>query len=819
MNKPSPARERPRSGTDPKRWVKGYNSWDNVLPAADGEDAETTRKLLEFQRQSRELILNVLDRLARAEVKDQWSFEAYTQLLRWRLFDVQRFASSSSMWTADTVDCYRSWMKMAESFSLDWDHEQFTSPRILARLCNQVKGSQKRAKSSTETWTQSKTMPHISHWELQPEDVSQFDKLFHEMERHPDPVISAYGLAGQLSVILRDTAPDLAEVDRQYHRAKEFLRNQTATPRRGLAIRHRELLYNAALDLIDLLPDPKTRQQEHQELFEFMLGRKEIEYWVTLMVVNPHAQVYEHYLNRTADIFPDQRGPLVAEDTARLIDNAQRVRTLLRSGESHDIDTAGYSYNTGSFERELDWIQLDIKTNSDSTSSTPWASSQPLFPVSGILFDGSGSILGATTDANAVYVVYTTGGWGAPLRAVRVPLDGGPPEHFGDVPYRNQNYYGEPKVAIPAVAEGTLFVGTDKGIFGFPLDGGATQHITTADGLPTDEVNSLACVDGKLYAGLEGGYLIAYDLKTNGCEILASSRRREAKNGLDNFSPPPTVKFMIPDPERHRVLFTVDLGINVRCAPQLGLWQIDTVTGQIKQLVQLYSRPVWADSMGDGTILIRFNNNANNVGSNASCEAAICGVVSYELANGRARLLCAGEPKPAGPQIPAPDGVPRMPWSASPPHAVIDGWVWFADSGRVGRVSTNGSTVEYFPQSIETAGGSAPIMWKGFHLLGNHGRMLIENLLSGVWLLRPQRTMEAANEPAGFAICLQPRIPCAHWNQRSVIAEAQRAHDHIVAAVTPPEPGGAGYSMAETALVVKRTSCCMERHKMGHLIL
>jgi hypothetical protein len=316
---------------------------------------------------------------------------------------------------------------------------------------------------------------------------------------------------------------------------------------------------------------------------------------------------------------------------------------------------------------------------------------------------------------------------GKQLQVARVPIDGGQPTILGEALYRSRANHGLPFVTIPAVGDQQVFVGTDAGIFVLPLAGGSAQHITTTNGLPVDHVDSLAWLDGKLYAGLAGGYLVVYDLRTGECKVLASSQRRDAHSRLDNVSPPTQFHFMMTDPDRHRILFTVSLGDTVACAPQLGLWQIDTATGKLTQLVQLYAPPWWANLMGDGTMLIRLY----CAGFTEACAGAWCGVVSYELATGRTRFLsvCDEKQRPAGPGIPVAGGALRLPVPAFPPHIFVDGCLWFAN----GRVSTNTTDLEYFPESEETQ-GNASYAWKSFHFLRDSGQMAIAGP-NGIWLL------------------------------------------------------------------------------------
>ena len=744
-----------RTGTTtdgPEHWLVGGDFWNKAQLAFHDLDADNARKVLEFQGECRALVLGVVEPHARAAVKDQHSFEAYTELLRWWLRDLEELAPSSSVWTADTLDCIRAWLKMAEKFSLDSDNADRTSARILARLCYQAKGPWGWAlkppgadAGGLGIWT-----PHINYWKLQPEDYARFDELFREMEHHPDSVVAAYGLAGELSSKLRDASSTSTEVEQQYQRAKEFIRQQISAPRRGPKAQCQLLLYNAAIDLIDLLPDPQTRHQEFQELFEFMLGRKEIEYLVTRKALTPYLYVHEQYgpeFGRggmfdsfgTFDSYPPASDPRPPDDYPKLVDNAHRVLALFRSGECHDLDTAQWCWDTGSFERDLVLLQLNIKTETGPKLSVPWEATKLLFKAPGqyskkspLSIFGDGLILRAATDSKDFYVVLS----GKRLQVIRVPLDGGQPTLLGEALRRNRTGYDNSFVAIPSIGDQKVFVGTDSGIFVLPLAGGKVQQISTAQGLPSNEIKSLAYLDGKLFAGLAGGYLVAYSLRTGECKVLASSQRREAQSSLDNVSPPTEIEFMMPDLERHRILFTVSLA--VPCAPQLGLWQIDTATEKLTQLVQLYASPWWANLMGDGTMLIRFYAYT----SVQSCGGAFHGgVISYELATGRTRFLsiCDEKQRPAGPKIPVPEGVLRLPVTTRPPHVFVDEWLWFAN----GRVSTNATELEYFPETEETQ-ENLPYPWKSFHLLPDHRQMAITGP-NGIWLLTLKKHDKSEN--------------------------------------------------------------------------
>jgi hypothetical protein len=138
------------------------------------------------------------------------------------------------------------------------------------------------------------------------------------------------------------------------------------------------------------------------------------------------------------------------------------------------------------------------------------------------------------------------------------------------------------------LGDGRYFLGTEQqGIFAFPLGGGEVERIDKAVGLPSDSVQSIACLDGKLYAVLNGGYLIVYDLRSRQCKTLVSSRRLEKLSPFDNNNLDLAAPCMAADPEHERILFLSrtwkspdDPKHSLR-----GIWAIDAKDGRLERVV------------------------------------------------------------------------------------------------------------------------------------------------------------------------------------------------------------------------------------------
>ncbi len=201
----------------------------------------------------------------------------------------------------------------------------------------------------------------------------------------------------------------------------------------------------------------------------------------------------------------------------------------------------------------------------------------------------------------------------------------------------------------------------DAGILAFPLDGSPAFFVDASKGFPSNHVESIACCDGIIFAGLaDGGYIVRYDPKTSHCQVLASSRRKDKRSGLDDclaYESP----CMVADSARHRVLFYT---YQVNGRPS-GIWQINAA-GEISELYE-----------------------TRNVGNSAWCSQADGGhvlftgnswVLDLDLQTDRPTVLWNHKNWPAGPKIPSKARGNTASFAPLPPLLHRDGYLWSGDN-------------------------------------------------------------------------------------------------------------------------------------------
>lgn len=700
----------------PERYLVGHGFWDRLAPWFGQLDAEAQRKLLKFQEQVRDFQVHIAAQEGRARIKDWWDFGFYTEWLYSVLYGLDQYEPTSEAWTTDTIHLVSEWLKDAERF-VPWFGWTMHYPRIPARLYYTAK-----APGSIHQHTHL-----IKQWSLTESDLARLNQLFQKQEKHPCPLIQCYGAIGQFATELRGVDRMTPSLQTRYRQAMDFIRAKLGAPRIDKFDTNRCHEYDAALDLIDLLPEAEMRKREYADLFQFMLDRKEIAYWVVRMVTDPDIHTFRHY-NSTAgygwlvDIFPYEKVTVPPEEYPKLLENIERVLALYRSPDFHDVDTVPWSHLHGTFDREMEALRQKIfeeRPELEKLASAPWTAKR-------LLFSANGPALQRVLVAdNSVYAAVA----GGSVRVVRIPLNGEKSVVVGEAKI------GSGTITSLAVAESAFCLGTQKaGILVLSRGQDPMRTFDHSTGLPSDDVESLACAGDKLYAGVSGGYLVTCDLKSGHCEVIASSRRKDKKSPLDDTSPVFEISAMLSDPDRHRVLFLADLKSGADCRPLQGLWSLDTRTETLTQLLRIDIRPHWMQRNWGNQVLIQFAlQGAVDVFS--ACGATPTGVISFDLASDKAELPYAWDNRQAGPTLPPAPKFIQVALQLRPPNVLLDGWLWFWDQPRqrVCRIPPDGKGIEYLPP-LDATGRSSRRDWKTWQLI-NDGRQMLMADSQDIWLL------------------------------------------------------------------------------------
>jgi hypothetical protein len=592
-------------------------------------------------------------RRAAAAVVDRASFDRYSTAVSGSLFELFNPGVSAEKWV-EGLEQLRPWAEVARK------HED-------------VRASSSRSLLSRALF--SYRYPR----QVNESQIVRLRKLWSELEEHPNRTIAVYGRLG--AVATEVTFGKLSD-DQRRARVRDYRLfvqgHLEKTAREPDAFRLN--LYLAAADGIDLLINRPGHREELKDLTEFMLARKELAPTV--------AQI-------TAFSFQARR---TAEDSRYAYGVLRRALAIVDGKEGRFLSFAEspmvLRFDRDRFRKEYrsrqdDLIQADPSVAGDLLVSLP--DTQTLLDVhpkeegivwlqqpivdQGVVNVAAVEVQG-TPPRHSVLLVRLTPGQGGRWegRKVAVSLRYQPWTGTKDNRFRLGITFG----TCACVHDGRYYLGTrGHGIFAFPFDGGEPERITTAEGLPSDSVQGLACLDGRLYAYLGEGnkdaYVVAWDLRKRKCEVLASSRRKDKRSPFDDSSPL-TSSFFQADPRRGQIVFSAFSPFTQM--PLNGLWALDGKTGTFKRLFVLHHTDIAL------------------VGPSARLEGDVIrmpsriGVFQFDLAKNDGDLLYAGKVRlEVGPTRSAVFKVSQMPayrqwtdstWNASPPFAVGGGWLWAA---------------------------------------------------------------------------------------------------------------------------------------------
>ena len=430
-------------------------------------------------------------------------------------------------------------------------------------------------------------------------DVARLQTLWAALESHPNRVISLYGRLGGVVNSLKFGKIEGSEARSKVHTFRLFVQSILE---RGdeLSVEDRVNVYNVANQAFanDHLLKLPGYVEEGKDLCEFMLQRNEVVARLVLMNAENHLlgnatlenQKYAYDVLQRALVILDQK-------KGRFLPG----RILFESVSTEDV-----------FRENVSRIQAKIRASSPTVAPppvVPWEKVTTLLDV----YSNTRGVLWLQRPVIHAGSVYVAG----------VRRDGNPGKHSVQLlrltPGREEKWEGRPiEVAIRPDVRGLPVVGPNRhnllfgtaacvdkdryylgskehGIFVFPFDNGPPEQITTADGLPSDAVQSLACLDGRLYACLgetfQVSYVVVWDLKTRKCEVLASSRRKDKRSPLDDKEPI-MESTVIPDPARDRILLilfanSTSTVMSSASSTVSGIWSLDKRSGEFQQLLAL----------------------------------------------------------------------------------------------------------------------------------------------------------------------------------------------------------------------------------------
>jgi hypothetical protein len=595
-------------------------------------------------------------RLDRAEtgLHDKASFDQYTTEVNNSLMRLMTHAAtkeSSQRW-AVAIQRLRTWSAAARKYE---DVRAGGSMSMLSRLLFTYRYERKIDKA----------------------DGARLQEVWGELAEHPNLTIAVYGrLGGITNALMLGNIPS-AERHEKVRQYRLFIQDQLDKGARPDVLRLN--LYLAAKDGIDLLINRDGYGEELKALCEFMLAHKELAPTVAQatgfhFLTRRNHQGYRYaygVLQRALDLMDGNRG--------RFLTYADSAFVL-----QHDRDGR---------RKEFLRMQSEIRQADPSVgppAATPWEKVETLLDVcenhegivwlqQPVIHDGAVWVAALSVEGEPMQhfvhlIRFTPGGeQKREGRRIEVALPFHPWGGVKEKPFRLGVTFG----TSACVYKDRYYLGTKRhGILAFPLDGSLPERITTADGLPSDCVQALTGLGGKLYAYLgepdKDSAIVAWDIEAKKATVLASSRRKEKRSPFDDNTPLVT-SLMLADTARNRVLFAAYSPFFQH--PLNGVWALDAKSDAFDRLFVLHH--------GDISLITP----SSRIEGDRLVLPSPFGVFSCDLTKKESRLHYDKVSLEVAPTRSAVFGLKKFPeysrwtdgsFNARQPYAVVQGWLWAA---------------------------------------------------------------------------------------------------------------------------------------------
>ena len=573
---------------------------------------------------------------------------------------------------------------------------------------------------------------------------AEFADLHKQLTEHPNPVLRLYGQIALLRLEGERKKFGPAEYGPAFQQFKQEAQREILDAENTFKPAERKCIQEAIYEiwygaLFFIRLGPGQQQQEQFELGEFMLDRQH-----TVRAVLPHVVQTWTGGGGLADPHLEKR--------LRLIERALAVIDL----PEHRLDVEKNVLRDELQQRKNDIVRSNPKLGDREkrTASAPlWREARSLFQIADYP-DLAALRKPLVADGFVYFPVIGQRDQKTFVQLVRIALSDGKPELLGKAPISHTERYrgslGQDAVVNDACTtkEAILVAPASSGILAFDRkDQAPGRSITAKLGLPSENVQALAALDGKIYAGLAGGYLVEIDPAADKLRMLASSRRKENLAPFDDgeeFHTP----FLFADPERKRLLFLLYQRPKFiyypadRAFPREqtnGLWEYRPDTGRFTKHFDLY----WASLdagvlMADGRLLL-------------SCRTS---ALAFDLKTDRTDLLWSTYA--TGPKLPRESARSRD-WfyPMGTPRLLLNGWLW--TSSTFGRIALDQNRQEIFAYAYRHKDRDSPGASEA--LLQAAPDQLIAADRDGLWLLHLKK--ETAPKPPSDIVSppKQPIVP------------------------------------------------------------
>ncbi|MGB4709705.1 MAG: CsgG/HfaB family protein [Fuerstiella sp.] len=418
---------------------------------------------------------------------------------------------------------------------------------------------------------------------------SNWDSLLKRLAQHENPVIQFYGRRGLMFAGASESTDDSEKLLLQFRPILQDVSEYLAKPLSAYSFRIRIALYEFLYESFNRFSLTPAHVEELESVCEKMLDRNEL-----------HVRLIAEWARKSqnSDNNGVARGLAMVERAIQLSDTKQYQWI-----DNHD------PAETASLLRKTKSALLPGRTNMGTDSVTWEFQTTPLKDLTS-LNDYRSILCHPVVSDETVHVVVQAPSQthrrtdGQQLRIASIPLSGATEDLTDavDIDFNmNGSYSLTQLVTDSCLHKERLYVSTRTGIVEFNLQTKQARMIPASASLPTAGVLSVKSLGDRIFAGLEGGYLVSFKPNSRTCVVHVSSRRKNKRTALDDREAF-RITNLAPDKRNGRLFLQCETKTENNLTTEI--WEYRPDTEACRRLVQNERNPLFLSQASQGKILI-----------------------------------------------------------------------------------------------------------------------------------------------------------------------------------------------------------------------